>query len=1092
MPVVRRRHLHNKIAELEQQLGMPATEILTPARIGRRRPRGELLPATLSNDVIVSKAIDVACKPTLLNTLPAAQKAQVEQVVKAIQTGSGWTRGAGTPAGMRTLKPVSAKIVAQRAAAALGPSSSITPPEIAAAMHDQGLDWVEPFAPGQPLVPFYGYSRQPRTFNYETGRNITTEARPERLPFATLLQLYKSYDIAQICTRHSINDMRSMRIRFEAMEGHEDNPVKEIAEAKAFMRRPDRKRTFRNWLAQNMFDVWRFDAAPIWKERNRGGKLIGLKNISGPTIAPMLDYYGDFPEGDAPAFQQFIQGVPWNWLKWGELVYEPFWPETESPYGTPPLETILLNANTDIRLQTYFLQFFTTGQVPEAFAIAPEGQTTPDDLGDWQEMYDDWTYGDQAARYGLRWLPNGTELEFYKPQQFDPDIAEYVERRTVAAYGLTPQDLGILADVNRATSETQVDQQFRITSLPTCGYYEDILDSILQDDLSLPVQMRFDTGREKEDRLVEAQSHQIYVQMGAEGVDEVREKVLGYPVNPEERIPRFWDSARLGPVPLSWIISVAGDVDPMTGAPRPGTVEPQDFVMLGSDTGDSNDGATQPGQGAGGAAPKGQGEPVTAHGEKLYPRAGRQLPGGKQSASKPVSSSGAKPERPAGRASGRADGASGGYGTSGRSTAQGSGVKATEGITTDTGIAGVDLDDDFDEDDDLHRWQRNARKAIQRGKSPRPFLDSAISKGTYERVWSVLKDAQTRDEVDDAFAKAYVTIDEARSWARDDLAGERPIAGLALRAADTGRVLMLQRAHDDSDPAGGTWEFPGGHVDEGETTRQGAWREFEEETGCLIPDGALPKAEWDSVNGNYRGHVYETPCESDVNLSDRGDVVNPDNPDGDYFEAIAWFDPADLSNHPGLRPELKADCASVQHALLQPVEKASRGYNLSPRAGMVSLDIAPGVLPTLPGGVPDHHITIVYLGSDVDDHTLAEVCDLASTVASATTGPLTGTLGGIGTFPASNSSDGMVPVYAVPDVPGIHALRAPFERFNGSEHKEFHPHATLAYMDEGDPLPEFETTPVSFTHLSVHHGGKVVAKFPFSGATKAGGAGPKV
>lgn len=866
--------------------------------IRRRRERPILIP----KDELLNKAILVARRPGSLGELPAAERDQVDQLAKAIQVGSGFSKAPRTIGQMANQKPVSAAILAARAHQTLGASVAVTPADIAMALQEQGMDWVEPFAPGQPLQPHYGYGRRPRNFDYKVGRNVSTDTREGRIPYSTLKQLYDGYDIAQICTRHAINSLRSMRIRFEAMDGYGENPVKEIAEAKRRLRRPDGKRFIKNWLAQNMLDLMRYDAAPIYRMRDRAGRVTSLKNISAVTIAPMLDYFGDIPESPAPAFQQFIEGVPWDWLTWDDVIYEPFWPATDSPYGTPPLETVLINANTDVRLQLYFLQFFTAGQVPEAFAIAPEGETTPDDLADWQEMYDDWTLGDQAERYGLRWLPHGTELNFYKPQMFDPDLAEYVMRRTVAAYLQTPHDLGFTDDVNRASGDTQMDVQFRISDLPTCGYYEDIFDSILQEDWDLPVQLRFDTGGDKEDRLEEAQAHQIYVGMGAESTDEVREKVLGYPVNPEERVPRFWDSPRLGPVPLEWLMSVSGDVDPLTGAPKPGTVTPREFVMVGQQEPDPEVGG-RPNQphgknegGSSGASPKAPGVPVTAGQDKRYPQGGRATPGTRHGAS-------GSPRRPTN--GGRAAGAAG-YGSPGGSTAQGTGVKA-----------------EFDaESDDLRKWKANARKAIQRGKTPRPFINSTIGPDTHERIWRLLKTAETREDVDAAFERRFLTEKEAEASTRDVDGDERPFGGLALHAVDTGRVLMIQRAHVDDDPAGGTWEFPGGHIDEGETCRQGSIREWEEETGCDFPESAEPTGEWNSHNGCYRGHVYEIPSEEAVDLRARDAAMNPDDPNGDHFEAMAWWDPADLSNAPGVRPELSADCAAVQHALQASVLKA--------------------------------------------------------------------------------------------------------------------------------------------------------------------------
>lgn len=139
-------------------------------------------------------------------------------------------------------------------------------------------------------------------------------------------------------------------------------------------------------------------------------------------------------------------------------------------------------------------------------------------------------------------------------------------------------------------------------------------------------------------------------------------------------------------------------------------------------------------------------------------------------------------------------------------------------------------------------------------------------------------------------------------------------AGVSVVARDTGRVLMLQRSVEDEDPAAGTWEFPGGKLENGETPIQGAVREWQEETGCRLPAGRV-FADWTSSDGVYRGFVYVIEGEDLVDLSNRDDVVNPDDPDGDRFEALAWWDPDHLADCPALRRELAQDLPMILEAL---------------------------------------------------------------------------------------------------------------------------------------------------------------------------------
>ncbi len=162
--------------------------------------------------------------------------------------------------------------------------------------------------------------------------------------------------------------------------------------------------------------------------------------------------------------------------------------------------------------------------------------------------------------------------------------------------------------------------------------------------------------------------------------------------------------------------------------------------------------------------------------------------------------------------------------------------------------------------------------------------------------------------------------------------------------------------------------------------------------------------------------------------------------------------------------------------------KSVRGYEINKRSGMISLDIPEGVIPAHPGGVRDHHITVVYLGSNLTDGQYANAVERASAAASKINGPIVGMVTGVDCFAPSEGSDWKVPVFAHGVVPGAHPLRDELADLSASEHTDWHPHVTLAYMDAGDTMPDpVPATPVTFTHLSVHLGDHV-ERIPFGSA----------
>lgn len=137
------------------------------------------------------------------------------------------------------------------------------------------------------------------------------------------------------------------------------------------------------------------------------------------------------------------------------------------------------------------------------------------------------------------------------------------------------------------------------------------------------------------------------------------------------------------------------------------------------------------------------------------------------------------------------------------------------------------------------------------------------------------------------------------------------------------------------------------------------------------------------------------------------------------------------------------------------------------------------------------HVTLGYLGRAAElPPKWLETLHSQAGAAAQQSGPLVGTLGGLGRFSASASSDGRDVIYATPNVIGLVELRqklasacaaagVPFRANHG-----FTPHMTLAYVDPGAPMPvqRFEPMAVHFDSVWVC-AGPSRWEFPLSGAT---------
>lgn len=671
-----------------------------------------------------------------------------------------------------------------------GPGAN-PPPAIEQSMADQGMGASVPFSPGRPINPYNGYGTEPRQFDFLTGQNITVRPRQGRVSFTALHGLTSVYDVARMCIAHRIDSFRSFEWSIVPAEGESGDLTLAIQAGRQAIKKPDGRTPLASWISMYLEDVLRYDAGALYKRRDQVGRCIGLEIVDGTTIAPMLDDYGRPPTPPAPAFIQYANGLPWDWLTSDDLIYLPFRPQPDSPYGLAPMETILLTANTDLRLAEHLLDYWAEGSIPGATAEAPPDQSTPDQVEEFQETWNAKVEGDQSQKVKVRWLPAGAKFSQLRPDPFDENLALWLFRKTCATYSVTPQDLGITLDVNKATGDTQMDVQERVADRPLAQHIDGILTSYLQDDLGLPVEFNTSLSAEKEDRLQEAQVWQIGIDTGMVSPDEGRADMFGLPIDNERPVPRFILDPKSGPIPLANIYQIAGPIDPETSGPL-------DNVELPDAPYESAPGLIA----------------VKQPGATNFTRA-------------PIN-----PDDP--------------------------NFPANEHVQLDTGtIAPL--------------------TAVQAQLAP------------------VRKDAN----------KGLMA------------------AGLVVRAADTGRVLMLQRGLDDTDPAAGCWEWPGGHIEGDESSWEAACREWQEETGCKIPDGTHA-GNWQV--GIYQGFVWVIEHEADLSLNlGAGRVVNPDDPDGDSIETVAWWDPTHVPDIPSLRPECRTTDWDVVQGLLPTAKELTAG-----------------------------------------------------------------------------------------------------------------------------------------------------------------------
>ena len=196
------------------------------------------------------------------------------------------------------------------------------------------------FGPLQPLAPMAPPEVKGRQWDYPFGANLNYIPRAEDgVSFAELRGLADALPLlrAVIETRKDQIAAQSYAVR---PRNRNDSPASSqaIDQVTRFLARPDRRRSFADWLRMLLEEMLVIDAATLYPRFNRGGSLYSLDIIDGATIKPLIGEDGRAPEAPDPAYQQILKGIPAADFSAEELLYLPRNVRAHRLYGMSPVE----------------------------------------------------------------------------------------------------------------------------------------------------------------------------------------------------------------------------------------------------------------------------------------------------------------------------------------------------------------------------------------------------------------------------------------------------------------------------------------------------------------------------------------------------------------------------------------------------------------------------------------------------------------------------------------------------------------------------------------------------------------------------------
>lgn len=471
------------------------------------------------------------------------------------------------------------------------------------------------FGPFSPILPVpvdeppEGAVRpEARRFEYQVGWNLPVgQPGQEGLKltsFETMRRLADVYSVARACIEYRKNQVKGIDWDIiptpEATKSYQQSPSlmadfgKRRAKALKFFKKPDQDyMTFGTWISVVVEELLVYDALSLLmrpvRGKGRGKGVLGsdfasFMTVHGPTIRPLLDLHGGTPRPPAPAYQQYLYGVPRSdyltmitqddiddaglsgsevgSFRGDQLLYLPSVPRAWTPYGFSAIERALIPIMTGLQKQGFQYDWFAESTVPSAYIIPGDTAMTPNQLRELQDALNA-IAGDPAWKQKIIVLPPGSHVEPQRPGAPADELDQLLFTETCMAFGLSPMEIGVTpARSSSMGAQNQMAKMSQKTSedaglTPILKFFQDIFNLILQQVCNQEDMLfTFEGLQEEED--VESLTGVLVqqVQNGLRTVDEARQELNMQPYGLEETTEPLFVTPN-GPVPLSTAIKNA-------------------------------------------------------------------------------------------------------------------------------------------------------------------------------------------------------------------------------------------------------------------------------------------------------------------------------------------------------------------------------------------------------------------------------------------------------------------------------------------------------------------------------------------------------
>ena len=336
-------------------------------------------------------------------------------------------------------------------------------------------------------------------------------------------------------------------------------------EMEKLLRRPSLRgsrphsRSWRQFIGEVLEDILVLDAGAIEKERDANGWIVALYPVDGATIRPNIDEYGGYRDD---AYVQIVNGRVTARFGMEDLIYMMDNPMTDirySGYGYSPLEHMIVTVTAELFASKFNSSYFEKGAIPEGILNLGE-DVAPEDV-DAFRLY--WMNEIMGKPWAIPIVAGkNVEWQQWRDSHRDMQFMEYQNwllKKMCAVFQISPQEVGILEDVNRSTAQDQNEVNKSKSLEPILTLISDFfeIELIGEHGQGLGDYVRFEWEEEKEDEALVDQKFSVRVQEGMASRNEWREAVNMEPSD-DEGADMLLVAGQLNPLPTQEDVDVMG------------------------------------------------------------------------------------------------------------------------------------------------------------------------------------------------------------------------------------------------------------------------------------------------------------------------------------------------------------------------------------------------------------------------------------------------------------------------------------------------------------------------------------------------------